>query len=51
MKKTKTRRGLLEGINIRLSKGDGDSLKKSVDAAKSILGSIGSVSSDTNPTK
>lgn len=48
MRTVKIRKGLLESINIRLSKGDGDSLKKSVEAARSVLGSISNID---NPTK
>lgn len=44
-----SKKGLLEGINLRLEKDQGEKLKRMVDSAKAILDSIGSsVSSKEN---
>jgi hypothetical protein len=40
----KQNKGLLEAINVRLEKNDGEGLKKTVDAAKAVLDSIGTSS-------
>jgi hypothetical protein len=45
------RKGLLEGINVKLEKSDGENLKKIADAAKSILDSIGSSASASGDAK
>lgn len=43
-------KGLLESINVRLEKDQGDNLKKVIDATKAILAAVGS-SISTNAEK
>lgn len=44
-------KGLLESINIRLEKDQGENLKRVVDATKSVLDSIGSSASASSNAK
>ena len=46
-----TNKGLLESINLRFEKSDGEDLKKKVDAARAVLSSIGSHASYSDNKK